>query len=88
MGRDFEYNVRTVIGLLIIAGGVAFSLWLAWWLIFQGDIIALIHDAKMALPGWVWQSLKFGLSGIVGLVVLSFFIVLAVAVFSGGRKQR
>ena len=87
MGRDFEYNARTVAGLLIIAGGVAFSIWLGWWLIFEGDIISLIHTAKMGLPGWAWQALKFFLSAIAGLIVLFFFVVLAVAVFSGGRKR-
>jgi hypothetical protein len=86
MSRDFEYNVRTLVGLLLIAGGIVCGIWLAWWLTFRGNIIELLHTAKMALPGWGWTVLKFSLSGIVGIAFFSVFVLLAVLVFSGGRK--
>ncbi len=87
MSRDFVYNLRTLAGLLLIAAGVAGGLRLAWWLSYEGDIIDLIHTAKMELPGWMWTVMKFVLSGAVGIVFLSFFIVLAVIVFSGGKRK-
>jgi hypothetical protein len=87
MNRDFAYNVRTLVGLLLIAGGVVCGVWLAWWFTFQGDIIELIHTVKMELPGWVWTVLKVGLSGVAGIALFSVFILLAVVVFSGGGRK-
>ena len=87
MNRDCAYNVRTLVGLLLIAGGIVCGVWLSWWLTFQGDVIEIIHTVKMELPGWVWTVLKVGLSGVAGIALLSVFILLAVLVFSrGGRK--
>jgi hypothetical protein len=87
MNREFEYNVRTFVGLLLIVGGVICGIWLAWWLSFEGDVISLIHTMKLALPGWAWIVLKFGLSAVAGIAFLSVFILLAVIVFSGGGRK-
>ncbi len=87
MGRDFQYNVRTLIGLLVIAAGVITCIWLAWWLSFEGDIIDIIHIAKMKLPGWMWTVLRVGLSAAVGVLFLSIFVLVAVVIFSGGSRK-
>jgi hypothetical protein len=87
MSEEFEYNLRTAIGFLLILAGVTGSLYLAWWLIFRGDIIDTIHTLKMSLPGWAWVVLKFGLSGLFALLFLSLFVILAVMVFAGGRQK-
>ncbi len=87
MGRDFQYNIRTLIGLLVIAAGLVSCIWVAWWLSFKGDIIDIIHIAKMNLPGWMWTVLRIGLSGAAGIMFLSFFIVIAVVILSGGSRR-
>jgi hypothetical protein len=87
MSEEFEYNLRTVIGLLLIATGVAGCLYFGWWLIFRGDVIEAIHILKMSLPGWAWVLLKFVLSGLFALLFLSLFVILAVIVFAGGRRK-
>jgi len=87
MSRDFQYNVRTLIGLLVIAVGVISGIWIAWWLSFEGDIIDIIHIVKMKLPGWMWIVLRVGLSGAVGILFLSIFVVLAIVIFSGGSRK-
>jgi hypothetical protein len=87
MSEEFEYNLRTAVGFLLIAAGVAGGLYLGWWLIFRGDIIQTIHILKMSLPGWAWVVLKFGLSGFFALLFLSLFVILAVMVFAGGGRE-
>jgi hypothetical protein len=87
MSGEFEYNLRTAIGFLLITVGVAGSLYFGWWLIFRGDIIETIHTLKMSLPGWVWVALKFGLSALSALLFLSLFVILAMIIFAGGRKK-
>ena len=88
MPRDFQYNLRTIIGLLLIISGVIGGLRFAWWLSFEGDIIETLHAIKMGLPGWTWTVLKFALSGAFGLLFISLFVIFAIIVFSGGgRKQ-
>ncbi len=88
MGRDIEYHVRTVIGYLIIIGGIIGCIWLMWWLISNGDIVQIIHDIKMSLPGWAWSIMKYGLSIAFGLVVMGFFIILGVIVLATGGRAR
>jgi hypothetical protein len=88
MTREFEYNLRTVIGFLLIGTGLAGGFYLGWLLIFRGNIIDIIHTLKMSLPGWVWVTLKFSLSGLCALLFLSLFVILAVAVFAGGRRRQ
>ncbi|MDA8105938.1 MAG: hypothetical protein M0Z71_11230 [Nitrospiraceae bacterium] len=87
MNRDVEYNVRTLIGLLVIAVGVAGCIFIAWWLSFEGDIIDIIHIVKMQLPGWMWIVLRIGLSGVAGILSLSIFVLLAIIIFSGGSRK-
>ncbi|MDA8240991.1 MAG: hypothetical protein M0Z67_11560 [Nitrospiraceae bacterium] len=87
MNRDVEYNVRTLIGLLVIAAGVIGGIFMAWWLSFEGDIIDIIHIVKMKLPGWMWIVLRIGLSGVAGILFLSIFVVLAIMIFSGGSRK-
>jgi hypothetical protein len=88
MSREFQYNLRTVVGFLLIAVGVAGSLYLGWWLIFRGNIVETIHTVKMSLPPWVWLVLKLSLSVLCAILFLSFFLMLAVMVFAYGRKKR
>jgi hypothetical protein len=71
----------------VIAVGVISGIWMAWWLSFKGDIIDIIHMVKMKLPGWMWIVLRVGLSGAVGILFLSIFVVLAVMIFSGGSRK-
>jgi dolichol-phosphate mannosyltransferase len=84
---DVGYHIRTIAGVLSVISGVAGCLLLGWWLSTSGDIIEIIHETKMGLPGWAWGAMKVGLSGVSGLLFLAFFVVLAILVFSvGGRK--
>jgi hypothetical protein len=87
MSEEFEYNLRTAVGFLLIAAGVAGGLYFGWWLIFRADIIETIHTLKMSLPGWAWVVLKFGLSGFFALLFLSLFVILAAMVFAGGKRE-
>ncbi len=87
MSEEFKYNLRTIAGFLLIAAGLAGSVVLGWWLIFRGNIIDTIHAMKMSLPGWAWIALKFSLSALCALLLLSFFIILAVMIFAGGRRK-
>lgn len=82
MSRD----IRTIIGFLLIFLGVIGGIWLGWWLSTEGDIIEIIHRAKMALPGWAWLALKMSLSALLGGAFILLFIILAILVFSGKEK--
>lgn len=84
---DFKYNVRTVTGFLAVITGVAGSMDLGWWLGTEGDIVEIIHRAKMGLPGWAWLVMKIGLSAVSGAIAVIFFLMLGIAVFSGGRQK-
>ena len=89
MRDDIEYHIRTVIGYLIIVIGIIGSMWLMWWLIARGDIVEIIHDIKMGLPGWVWATMKYGLSIVFGAAVMMFFVMLGVIVLgTGGREGK
>ncbi len=84
---DIEYNARTVIGFLIVMSGLVSSLWLGWWLGTEGDIVEIIHRAKMGLPDWGWTALKIGLSAVSAGLLIALLLALAIAVFAtGGRK--
>jgi len=84
---DLTYRIRTVIGFLSVIAGVVGALRLGWWLSTKGDIIELIHEFKMGLPGWAWLMMKIGLAGVSALLFIALFLTLAVAVFArGGRK--
>jgi hypothetical protein len=84
---DITYNVRTVIGFLTVITGIVGSLRLGWWLGTEGDIVEIIHKAKMGLPGWAWLVMKVGLSTVSAGLFIVLLFVLAVAVFAiGGRK--
>ncbi|MEJ2683801.1 MAG: hypothetical protein P8Z71_05345 [Candidatus Sulfobium sp.] len=83
----FGRTVRTVAGFLIIVAGLLGGTWLGWWLSFRGDIVQIIHDAKMSLPGWAWLALKYGLSLAFGLLFVVFFLILGVLVLGGGRRE-
>lgn len=84
---DFRYNLRTVLGFLIIIGGIVGGIWLGWWLCFRGDIIKILHEIKMGFPGWVWLALKISLSVFFGLLSVLFFLVLGVVVLGGGGRK-
>ena len=84
---DIKYNVRTVVGFFTVISGVVGALRLGWWLSTEGDIVEIIHRAKMGLPDWAWLVMKVSLSGISGLLFLGLLLTLAIVIFSwGGRK--
>ena len=81
---EFNYNFRTIVGVIVIVSGLAEGIWLGWWLSTEGNIIDIIHDAKMALPEWAWVSLKIGLSVFAAAAFAGFLMALAITVFAGG----
>jgi hypothetical protein len=84
---SLEYHVRTVLGFLIIIGGIAGGVWLGWWLCFRGDIIEILHGIKMGFPGWVWLALRLGLSGMFGLLFVLAVVAVGMAVLRGGGRK-
>jgi len=85
--RDSSYQVRTAAGFLLIIAGLAGGVSLGWWLSTEGDIVEIIHRAKMALPGWAWTMMKVGLSALSGAAFIVFFLALATAIFAEGRRK-
>jgi dolichol-phosphate mannosyltransferase len=85
--NDVKYHVRTVIGFLTVITGVAGGLRLGWWLTTKGDIIEIIHEFKMGLPDWAWIVMKIGLSAVSGSIGIALFLILTIAVFSGGGRE-
>lgn len=83
---DSSYQGRTAAGFLLIMAGLAGGLRLGWWLSTEGDIVEIIHRAKMGLPDWAWLVIKIGLSALTSVFFVALLFILAVAVFSGGRK--
>ena len=59
---------------------------MAWWLSFEQNVVEIIHTIKMDLPPWAWISLKFILAGFFGALFLILFVILAIGIFSSGRK--
>jgi dolichol-phosphate mannosyltransferase len=88
MTRDVPYQMRTVAGLLLIIAGLAGSLMLGWWLGTEGDIIEIIHQAKMSLPGWAWTALKIGLAAGSAMLLIALLFAAAIAVFAAGGRVR
>jgi hypothetical protein len=84
---DLKNLLRNMTGFLILITGIVCGLWLAWWLSFRGNIIEILHTAKMNLPGWTWVLLKFGLSGAFGLIFIVIFIVLSAIVLGGSKRN-
>lgn len=87
VGKASEYNFRTIIGFLLMITGVAGGLWLGWWLGTEGDIIKIIHSAKMNLPDWAWTAMKIGLSAVSAAVLTALVVALAIAVFAVDRRK-
>jgi hypothetical protein len=85
---DVPYQIRTVAGLLIIIAGLACGLMSGWWLGTEGDIIEIIHQAKMSLPGWAWLVMKIGLSAGSAMLLIALLFSAAIAVFAAGRQAR
>jgi len=81
------YKIATVVGFLVAITGVVGSLLLGWWLSTEGDIIQIIHQFKMSLPGWVWMAMKAGLSIGFGLIFVAVFMALAIAALAGRRRR-
>ncbi len=82
---DPRYQLRTIIGFLVIIAGIAGSIGMGWWLGTRGDIIEIIHQVKTRLPDWAWTVMKIGLSALVAGVLAGIVGVLAVAVFAESR---
>lgn len=72
---------RTALGFAIILGGIVLSSWAAWWFMTVGDIIQILHEIKVSLPGWMWIVMKVGLSLVAGGFVILFFLILAMLLF-------
>ncbi len=85
--RDSSYQIRTAAGSLLIMTGLAVSLFLGWWLSTEGDIVEIIHRAKMGLPAWGWTALKIGLSAVSAVVFIALVLAAAITVFAGGRRK-
>jgi dolichol-phosphate mannosyltransferase len=87
MPGGFAYHFRTAIGFLTLIAGTAGSLSLGWWLGTEGDVIEIIHNFKMSLPGWAWLVLKVGLSAVSAVLVIGLFFTLAITVFAGRERK-
>lgn len=85
--KDMGYNFSTVIGFLLIMAGIVSGLRLGWWLSSEGDIVEIIHRAKMSLPGWAWLVMKVGLSTGSSILLIALVLAAAIAVFAGGGKK-
>jgi dolichol-phosphate mannosyltransferase len=88
MTRDVPYQMRTVAGLLLIIAGLAGSLISGWWLSTERDIIEIIHQAKMSLPGWAWLVMKIGLATGSAMLLIALLFAAAIAVFAAGGRAR
>lgn len=85
---DVPYQMSTVAGLLLIIAGLAGGLMSGWWLGTEGDIIEIIHQAKMSLPGWAWLVMKIGLATGSAMLLIALLFASAVAVFAAGGRAR
>jgi dolichol-phosphate mannosyltransferase len=81
------YNIRTAVGFVLIITGLSAGVWLGVWLATEGDIIEIIHQAKMGLPGWAWMVMKLGLSFISAVLFIAFLFSAAVGIFAAGGKK-
>jgi dolichol-phosphate mannosyltransferase len=86
-GPDFKYHIRTIAGVVLLAAGLVSGIRLGWWLGSEGDIIEIIHRAKMGLPGWAWIAMKAGLSALSAILFIVLSLGVAIAVFAGGRRK-
>jgi|GEM_PF-315544 len=84
---DLNYHIRTIAGYLSLCVGVLGSFWLGWWLSTEGDMVEIIHRAKMGLPGWAWTALNIFLSAGSAVIFIAILLTLAIAVFAGGRRK-
>jgi len=84
---DLGYNIRTIIGFLSVMAGAAGGLRLGWWLSTEGDVVEIIHRAKMGLPDWAWTAMKIGLSAGSAVFFMALLLTVAFVVFSEGRKK-
>jgi|MudIll2142460700_1097286.scaffolds.fasta_scaffold01554_5 dolichol-phosphate mannosyltransferase len=87
MVGDVAYQIRTVIGILLVIVGVAGGLWAGWWLNTEGDIVEIIHQFKMSLPDWAWTALKIGLSAGSTVLLIALILTFVIAVFAGGERK-
>lgn len=85
---DVWYQMRTVAGLLIIIAGLTGGLMSGWWLATEGDIIEIIHQAKLKLPWWAWLVMKIGLSALSAMLLIALLFAVAIAVFATGGSRR
>jgi dolichol-phosphate mannosyltransferase len=86
MVRDVSYQIRTAAGMLLMIAGLVGSLISGWWLSTGGDVIEIIHQAKMSLPGWAWLVMKISLSAISAILLVALFLTLAIAIFAKGDR--
>jgi hypothetical protein len=90
MSREKKGGLRYHIGTLgyfVIILGVLGGPVLGWWLIFEGDIIAIIHEVKMGLPGWAWVALKYGLSIAVALMLMGGMVLAGMSMLWWGSRK-
>ena len=78
--KGLRYHIGTL-GYFVIILRLIGSPLVGWWLIFEGDILTVIHDLKMGLPAWAWITIKYTISlaltfmFIGGLVMLGMFML-------------
>ncbi|MFZ2197771.1 MAG: polyprenol monophosphomannose synthase [Thermodesulfovibrionales bacterium] len=87
MVPDSSYQVRSAAGFLLIMAGLAGGVRLGWWLSTEGDIVEIIHRAKMGLPDWAWMVMKVGLSALSAALFIVLFLGAAIAVFACTGKK-
>jgi len=73
-------------GYLLIIAGVLGGPALGLWLLLRGDIIDMLHRAKMSLPGWGWTALKYVLSFAFGVTFAVFLMALGMFVLAWGNR--
>ncbi len=82
-----KYHIGSI-GYLIIIAGIIGGPVLIWWLSFRHDIIDVLHEVKMSLPGWAWIVMKYGFSLAFGLAFVLFFILLGMLILAWSKPPK
>lgn len=81
-----KYHIGTL-GYFVILLGVFGGPIVGWWLIFEGDIIAIIHNLKLGMPGWAWVGLKYGISFVIALILMGSLILVGMLMLAWGSRS-
>jgi len=85
--NEFGYHIRTIIGYVLVLAGLLGGLRLGWWLSTEGDMVEIIHRAKMGLPGWAWTAMNILLSAASVVIFIALLLSLAIMIFASGRRK-